>query len=86
MLCHSALEQLPRLAWNSNSSPIASIWQYIGSAKTFGSLVSGMPSGEDLSSFHEFNVSNGVGEHCSLGAEPQLAQVVFEWLEEQWAD
>ncbi|RFU31615.1 hypothetical protein B7463_g4741, partial [Scytalidium lignicola] len=30
--------------------------------------------------FHEFTTVLGAGEHCSLGAEPQLAQVIFDWL------
>ncbi|KAI0836365.1 alpha/beta-hydrolase [Hypoxylon sp. FL0890] len=31
---------------------------------------------------HEFKTALGAGEHCQLGAEPQLAQVAFDWLGE----
>jgi hypothetical protein len=32
--------------------------------------------------FHEFTTDLGAGEHCSLGAEPQIAQVILDWLHE----
>lgn len=47
-------------------------------------LVSGRPNGLDLTYFHEFNTSLGAGEHCAIGAEAQMAQVILEWLESKW--
>ncbi|KAI1101256.1 alpha/beta-hydrolase [Jackrogersella minutella] len=32
--------------------------------------------------FHEFQTALGAGEHCQMGAEPQLAQVSMDWLSE----
>ncbi|OTA54217.1 alpha/beta-hydrolase [Hypoxylon sp. EC38] len=31
---------------------------------------------------HEFKTALGAGQHCQLGAEPQLAQAAFDWLGE----
>ncbi|KAI1777279.1 alpha/beta-hydrolase [Hypoxylon cercidicola] len=31
---------------------------------------------------HEFKTALGAGEHCQLGAEPQLAQVTMDWVAE----
>ncbi|KAI1407240.1 alpha/beta-hydrolase [Hypoxylon sp. FL1857] len=31
---------------------------------------------------HEFTTALGAGQHCQLGAEPQLAQAAFDWLGE----
>lgn len=47
-------------------------------------LVSGRPSGKNLTWFHEFNTSLGAGEHTTIGAEAQQGQVVIQWLREQW--
>jgi hypothetical protein len=30
--------------------------------------------------YHLFPTDLGAGEHCQLGAEPQLAQVTQDWL------
>ncbi|KAK5131584.1 hypothetical protein LTR08_000839 [Meristemomyces frigidus] len=43
-------------------------------------------NGEALTHWHEFNTSLGAGEHCSIGAEAQLWQVVMEWLSGVWGD
>ncbi|KAI1371053.1 alpha/beta-hydrolase [Hypoxylon crocopeplum] len=32
--------------------------------------------------FHEFKTVLGAGQHCQLGAEPQLAQATMDWLAE----
>ncbi|KAI1488139.1 alpha/beta-hydrolase [Biscogniauxia mediterranea] len=34
----------------------------------------------DRAHYHEFEQALGAGEHCQLGAEPQLAQAVMDWL------
>ncbi|KAL7622062.1 hypothetical protein AAE478_007563 [Parahypoxylon ruwenzoriense] len=34
----------------------------------------------DRAYFYEFKTALGAGEHCQLGAEPQLAQVTMDWL------
>lgn len=49
-------------------------------------LTTGRPDGEALTYHHQFNTSMGAGEHCSLGAESQLWQVVMEWLSGVWGD
>ena len=50
----------------------------------YENLVPGCSKGTDLTYFHEFNTSLGAGEHWSIGAEAQLAQVTLEWLESKW--
>lgn len=35
---------------------------------------------EHKTKYHLFPTSLGAGEHCQLGAEPQLAQEIFDWL------
>lgn len=50
----------------------------------YEALVSGRPTGQNLTYFHQFNTSLGAGEHCAIGAEAQLAQVTLQWLAEQW--
>ncbi|KAI5923248.1 alpha/beta-hydrolase [Camillea tinctor] len=34
----------------------------------------------DRAYYHEFETALGAGAHCQLGAEPQLAQAVMDWL------
>ena len=47
-------------------------------------LTAGRPNGEALTTYHQFNTSLGAGEHCSLGAESQVAQVTLDWLGDVW--
>lgn len=47
-------------------------------------LTSERPNGKELTYFHEFKTSLGAGEHCSIGAESQLAQVALNWLSDVW--
>lgn len=47
-------------------------------------LKTGRPNGTALTTYHEFLTSLGAGEHCSIGAEAQLYQVVMEWLSDVW--
>ena len=47
-------------------------------------LTTDRPNGENLTYWHEFLTNLGAGEHCSLGAESQLWQVVMDWLCDIW--
>lgn len=47
-------------------------------------FINNRTNGAALTTYHQFNTSLGAGEHCSLGAESQLWQVVLEWLSEVW--
>lgn len=49
-------------------------------------LMNDRPNGTALTYYHQFNTSLGAGEHCSLGAESQLWQVVLDWLSGVWGD
>lgn len=51
----------------------------------YESLVFGRPNGSNLTFYHQFNTSLGAGEHCAIGAEAQLAQVLLEWLSDEWS-
>ncbi|TKA81028.1 hypothetical protein B0A55_02482 [Friedmanniomyces simplex] len=46
----------------------------------YGMMVDNRTNGAALTTYHQFNTSLGAGEHCSLGAESQVWQVVMEWL------
>ena len=47
-------------------------------------LTTERPNGKELTYYHEFKTDLGAGEHCSLGAELQLAQVTLDWLSDVW--
>jgi alpha-beta hydrolase superfamily lysophospholipase len=47
-------------------------------------LVSNRTNGSNLTTWHVFQTALGAGEHCSLGAEAQVWQVVMEWLGGVW--
>ncbi|KAK4539311.1 hypothetical protein LTR36_000804 [Oleoguttula mirabilis] len=49
-------------------------------------LTTDRPNGKALTYWHQFNTSLGAGEHCSIGAEAQLWQVVLGWLSGVWGD
>ncbi|TKA77004.1 hypothetical protein B0A55_01967 [Friedmanniomyces simplex] len=48
----------------------------------YGMMVDNRTNGAGLTTYHQFNTSLGAGEHCSLGAESQVWQVLMEWLSE----
>ena len=49
-------------------------------------LTTGRPNGKALTYYHQFNISTGAGEHCSLGADSQLWQVTMDWLNGVWGN
>lgn len=50
----------------------------------YAMLVNNRTNGAALTTYHQFNTSLGAGEHCSIGAEAQLWQVVMDWLSGVW--
>jgi pimeloyl-ACP methyl ester carboxylesterase len=47
-------------------------------------LTTDRPNGKNLTTYHVFTTALGAGEHCSLGAESQVWQVVMDWLSDVW--
>jgi hypothetical protein len=49
-------------------------------------MVHNRTHGAALTTYHEFLTSLGAGEHCSIGAESQVWQVVLNWLSDVWGE
>jgi pimeloyl-ACP methyl ester carboxylesterase len=47
-------------------------------------LLTDRPNGKNLTTYHVFSSALGAGEHCSLGTESQVWQVVMDWLSDVW--
>jgi hypothetical protein len=47
-------------------------------------MVDNRTNGASLTTYHQFNTSLGAGEHCSIGAESLLWQVLMDWLSDVW--
>lgn len=52
-----------------------------GQEPTLAGYYNASPAGHDAA-YHVFPTNLGAGLHCQLGAEQQLAQATFDWLDE----
>ena len=83
------------VAWNETTAQNITVPTFLGKGQddtasgkqpnlAYKYLTEGRPNGKELTFFYEFLTALGAGEHCQLGAESQLNQVVLDWLSDVW--